>query len=70
MSIYGGVYFSPSENSFFLSFLKASYTKANTWPSDAVYVSDDVFKEYGLTNPLPGYALGESGGMPTWVKVN
>lgn len=67
MSIYNGVYFSPSTRSFYLAGIKAAYVAAGTWPTDAIVVTDDVFKQYGLTVPKAGYMIGETNGAPSWV---
>ncbi|MCH4024049.1 MAG: hypothetical protein LKH33_10295 [Acetobacter sp.] len=61
-------YWSASTLSFYPMSLKSSYDAMKTWPTDAVGISDDVFKSYALTSPPDGKQRGvDANGMPTWV---
>ncbi len=43
--------FSPSNKNFYPTELEAEYRKSNTWPSDGIEVSDDVFNQFSGTPP-------------------
>ncbi|NLI26447.1 MAG: tail fiber assembly protein [Acetobacter sp.] len=64
-------YWSKTTCSFYPYELKYLYDNAGSWPTDAVGVSDDVFKEFGLATTIPDGKWRGAGtdGMPAWVDV-
>lgn len=61
--------FSPVFKTFYSYLWKSDFESSNTWPDDAVDVSDEVFKTYS-SNPPEGMVLGiDSNNMPQWVSI-
>lgn len=45
------MFYSPSLNIFVNPALKDDYINANSWPDDALAVSDDVYNEFAINTP-------------------
>ncbi|MGL5280726.1 MAG: tail fiber assembly protein [Plesiomonas shigelloides] len=60
-------FFSSSTNAFYPSELKDSYVSANSWPLDAVEVSDEAAEKFMGEPPTGQVRAGDSNGMPTWI---
>lgn len=64
------VYFSSSKLSFIPASWKTDGTYTDeTWPSDAVLLTDDEQDIYWLNNPPEGKQLGSLDGRPVWVDI-
>ncbi|PTM35895.1 hypothetical protein DA103_08930 [Enterobacter cloacae] len=63
------IYFSKSNNTFYLYDLKPRYDLAGTWPSDAVLVSSEVYNEFTSEPPSGKVRGGDENGMPAWVDI-
>lgn len=63
------IYFSKSNNTFYLYDLKPRYDLAGTWPSDAVLVSSEVYNEFTSEPPSGKVRGGDENGMPAWVDT-
>lgn len=61
-------FFSPNKNAFYDSELKSAYDATNSWPEDAIEVSDDTFQTYISAAP-EGKVRGSINGEPKWVDV-
>ncbi|UQY45080.1 tail fiber assembly protein [Mixta hanseatica] len=61
-------FFSPDKNAFYDSELKSAYDATNSWPEDAIEVSDDIFQTY-IAAPPEGKVRGSIEGEPGWVDV-
>ncbi|WP_406682181.1 tail fiber assembly protein [Escherichia coli] len=59
--------YSPSENSFYAVALKSQYEFSNTWPADAVEVSDEMAAEYMSEPPIGKIRVAGNDGYPIWV---
>ncbi|MHV99531.1 tail fiber assembly protein [Escherichia coli] len=59
--------YSPSENSFYAVALKNQYELSDTWPADALDVSDDISTEYMAEPPLGKVRVSGSDGYPAWA---
>ncbi|HFI3232780.1 TPA: tail fiber assembly protein [Escherichia coli] len=66
----GKNYFFSPENKAFYSFLwKAEFDAAESWPDDAVEVTDEIFAEFSANPPL-GKMLGAGkDGLPAWIDI-
>lgn len=63
------LFFSASKNTFILKNWKTDGTySAETWPADAVEVSEQEVNTYWKTPPF-GKTLGSEGGRPVWVDL-
>ncbi|KAB3426108.1 tail fiber assembly protein [Escherichia coli] len=64
------MFYSPSLNIFVNPVLKDDYINANSWPDDALAVSDDVYNEFAINTPPDGKirVAGENG-LPTWAQI-
>lgn len=61
-------YFSKSKTAFYVGSLKQIYEESNSWPADAVEISEETYKKY-LGMPPEGKILsGTSKGSPTWAE--
>ncbi|MEG8840171.1 hypothetical protein [Klebsiella quasipneumoniae] len=59
--------FSPTQNDFFRTSLKADYLALELWPSDAIEVSDEVFDEYSAEDAATGkIRIPGPDGLPCW----
>lgn len=63
------IYFSKSNNTFYLYALKPRYDLAGTWPPDAVLVSSEVYNEFTSEPPSGKMRGGDENGMPAWVDT-
>jgi hypothetical protein len=64
------MYYSASKNTFYPSSFKTSYVSNNSWPADAVKVSDAIWKEFGQGLPPKGKVRGGGeDGLPCWVDT-
>lgn len=61
-------FFSPSQNAFYDGELQDAYDASNTWPEDAVEVSQDIFQKY-TSSPPDGKVRGIITGEPGWVDI-
>lgn len=61
-------FFSPEKNAFYDSELKSAYDANNSWPEDAIEVSDDTFQTYISAAP-EGKVRGSIEGEPGWVDI-
>ncbi|WP_289365814.1 tail fiber assembly protein [Pantoea stewartii] len=61
--------FSPSTKSFYLAELEADYRKSNTWPTDGIEVTDDVFNQFSGTPPEGKTRGAGKDSMPAWVDL-
>ncbi|QJF18279.1 tail fiber assembly protein [Phytobacter diazotrophicus] len=59
--------FSPSNTAFYSYTLKDLFDAAETWPTDAVDISDDVRGQFWVAPE--GKILGAVDGMPVWVDA-
>jgi hypothetical protein len=59
--------FSPSNTAFYSYTLKDLFDAAETWPTDAVDISDDVRGQFWVAPE--GKILGAVDGMPAWVDA-
>ncbi len=60
-------YFSKSKLGFYISELKDLYESANSWPDDAVQITEWDYLKY-KSSPPPGKKLsGNSNGLPFWT---
>ncbi|WP_240100564.1 tail fiber assembly protein [Escherichia coli] len=64
------MFYSPSLNIFVNPALKDDYINANSWPDDALAVSDDVYNEFAINTP-PDDKIRVAGknGLPTWALI-
>lgn len=63
-------YFSASMLAFIPEAWKADGTYSDeTWPADAVLLTDEIVGEFWKCKPPEGKMLGESGGQPAWVDI-
>ena len=58
-------FYSAGKNAFYVESLKSRY--ADSWPADAVEVSDEVFFTYSVQPPEGKLRSAGSDGLPTWV---
>lgn len=64
------MYYSATENTFYPESLRASYMIAESWPDDAVNVTDDEWQTYGQGQPPEGMRRGPNAtGRPTWIEI-
>ncbi|KAB0556244.1 tail fiber assembly protein [Pantoea stewartii] len=61
--------FSPSNKNFYPTELEAEYRKSNTWPSDGIEVSDDVFNQFSGTPPEGKTRGVGADSMPAWADL-
>ncbi|VTP13237.1 hypothetical protein PUATCC27989T_01073 [Phytobacter ursingii] len=59
--------FSPSKLAFYSYALKDLFDAAETWPTDAVDISDDVRDQFRVAPD--GKILGSVDGMPAWADI-
>ncbi|EKK3990359.1 tail fiber assembly protein [Cronobacter sakazakii] len=64
------MFYSPSLNIFVNPALKDDYINANSWPDDALAVSDDVYNEFAINTP-PDDKIRVAGknGLSTWALI-
>ncbi len=62
-------YYSAMLNAFFPTELEAIYKTAETWPSDAVHVSEAIFNEFSSTAPDGKMRGTSSDSLPCWVDI-
>lgn len=64
------MHYSPSTNAFYPSDMRQDYIDAGTFPSDAIAVTDEQWKTYGIGDVPAGKrrAAGENG-QPCWVNI-
>jgi len=63
------IYFSATTLGFYPKELKSVYGDVNTWPNDAVKITDAVYAQY-QQSPPEGKQIGSDGkGQPTWVDI-
>lgn len=63
-------YFSPSSKTFIPAAWKSDGTyNENTWPSDAVLLTQEMSDEFWRQTPPEGKQLGAVNGLPAWVDV-
>ena len=61
-------YYSPSTNGFYPSTFKTAYLIADSWPADAVQVSESIFTEFSQS--LVGkIRAADNNGMPCWIDA-
>lgn len=58
--------FSSEKSCFYSQAWRDAYISNNTWPIDAVDVTDEIYYKYSCTPP-EGKVLGTEGNQPTWV---
>lgn len=61
--------YSPSNNTFYPSFLIAEYITAGTLPSDAVDVSNEIYSDFTGEPPAGMYRVAGSDGLPAWSEL-
>ena len=61
--------YSPSENAFYAVALKNQYELSDTWPADALDVSDDISTEYMAEPPQGKIRVAGENGFPTWAEI-
>lgn len=60
------IYYSPKKNGFYPLDMKEDY--GDSWPADAVAVSDEEWAAYGQTSAPAGYVRGWIDDSLAWVK--
>ena len=64
------MFYSAIANGFYPSGLRPEYEAADTWPDDAVEVTDEEWRTYGLGEPPENMERGASEeGRPIWVPI-
>ena len=63
------IYFSPTLLGFYLGKLKPKYTKAKSWPADAVLMTEAEVTTYWNQSPPEGKQFGVIDGRPSWVDI-
>jgi len=65
----GSHVWSPKQMGFYAVLLQERYIATNTWPSDAVEITDQVWAEFAYASPPTGKMLGSDPvtGQPTWI---
>lgn len=58
--------YSPSENAFYASTLKSTYESNNTWPHDALDISDESAAEFMAEPPEGMIRVAGPDGFPVW----
>lgn len=59
--------YSPSENAFYAVALKNTYVLKNTWPNDALNVSDEIATEFMSESPEGKIRVAGVDGYPAWA---
>ncbi|NUL35062.1 phage tail protein [Kosakonia sacchari] len=63
--------YSPSNNLFYPIVLKEQYERCNTWPNDALHVTNAVYIEFAATRPPAGkMRAAGADGLPIWIDKN
>ncbi|MFM0306286.1 hypothetical protein P0D71_00630 [Paraburkholderia sp. RL17-383-BIF-A] len=63
-------FYSASKSSFLDADLREAYESAGTWPADAKEIDDELFIQFGCSNPPAGKVRGAStNGDPCWVDA-
>lgn len=62
-------FYSAAENGFMPAEQKDIYIAAETWPDDAIEVSEAVFEEFTKTPPDGKIRGGDNNGMPSWLDA-
>lgn len=63
------IYFSPTSLGFYSEKIKSKYTKAKSWPADAVPMTEVEVTTYWNQSPPEGKKLGVIDGRPSWVDI-
>ncbi|WP_341767931.1 tail fiber assembly protein [Citrobacter portucalensis] len=63
------IYFSEKTKGFYFGEWLPEYKKNNTWPDDAIALTDDEIKIYHAKQPPLGKILGVMLGRPAWVDL-
>ncbi|CAG9001769.1 MAG: hypothetical protein CENE_03796 [Candidatus Celerinatantimonas neptuna] len=61
--------FSASTCGFYPECLKKNYDVANTWPSDAIVIDNDVFLKFSAAPPSGKKRGADENGMPCWIDL-
>lgn len=61
-------FYSAKNNAFYDEGLMDSYVAANSWPDDAIEVSNEVFVEF-ISNPPAGKVRAPVDGLPAWADI-
>jgi len=63
-------FFSPSLKSAYDANFKSTYVRKNSWPNDAIAISDEVYAEFFRSpSPPAGKEIGsDENGLPVWVS--
>ncbi|HFI4442651.1 tail fiber assembly protein [Escherichia coli] len=61
--------YSPSDNSFYAVSLRSLYEQQNTWPSDAVNVSNEMSFEFMAEPPDGKIRTAGDDGLPAWGDI-
>lgn len=62
-------FYSSKTNAFYPLILKEEYESANSWPADAVAVSDEVYMNYSANPPAGKVRAGDNNGYPDWIDI-
>lgn len=63
-------FYSAKRNTFFPDVLKEDFEKVDSWPEDAVEISDDIYTEFGrLSAPEGKIMAAGADGLPVWVDM-
>lgn len=62
-------FYSSKTNAFYPLILKEEYESANSWPTDAIAVSDDVYMNYSANPPAGKRRAPDGNGMPSWIDI-
>lgn len=61
--------YSKSQNAFYPFSLRELYESNNSWPSDGVDVSTDVFEVFTSTPPVGKHRVSGVDGLPAWGDI-
>lgn len=64
------MFYSARENTFLPASLRPLYESAQTWPDDAIEITDEEWQTYGQGEPPEGMRRGaDENGRPAWVPI-
>lgn len=61
--------YSAKNNAFYSNELKSEYQQSETWDTDAVVVSDEIFYQFSDIPPKGKVRAAGNDGLPAWVDI-